>query len=107
MEICRMTIRAAVIPAQPVMGMEWVVIQTVNGSNMDAIREPKDTRFEIQTDRMKIRIESIQAVGAMARKHRLLETGGSDFHGSHRPGIGVGAATIDRESYERLLTAGR
>ena len=42
---------------------------------------------------------------ALARQYRLLETGGSDFHGSHRPGVPVGAATISREMFERVLTA--
>ena len=64
-----MIINPATIPAQPVMGTEPVVIQTVNGSNMEAIREARDTRFESQTERMKAIIEIIHATGAMTRKH--------------------------------------
>lgn len=41
----------------------------------------------------------------LAKRYRLLETGGSDYHGSHRPGVGVGAATISAEMFERVLTA--
>jgi hypothetical protein len=41
----------------------------------------------------------------LAKRHRLLETGGSDYHGSHRPGVGVGAATISAEMFDRVLTA--
>ena len=41
----------------------------------------------------------------LAKQHGLLETGGSDFHGSHRPGVPVGAATISEEMFERVLTA--
>jgi predicted metal-dependent phosphoesterase TrpH len=44
---------------------------------------------------------------AEARKYDLIETGGSDYHGSHRPSVPVGAATISREMFERLLTATR
>ena len=69
MGICRMIINPATIPAQPVMGTEPVVNQTVNGSNMDAIREDRDTRFESQTERMKTIIEMVLATGAMRRKH--------------------------------------
>jgi len=43
----------------------------------------------------------------VARRHRLIETGGSDYHGSHRPGVPIGAATIGREMFERVLTAVR
>lgn len=43
----------------------------------------------------------------LARRYRLLETGGSDYHGSHRPGVPVGAATISPEMFERVLTAAR
>jgi predicted metal-dependent phosphoesterase TrpH len=42
---------------------------------------------------------------AEARKYNLIETGGSDYHGAHRPSVPVGAATISREMFERLLTA--
>jgi hypothetical protein len=42
-----------------------------------------------------------------ARRHGLLETGGSDYHGAHRPGVSVGAATVSLEMYERVLTAAR
>jgi predicted metal-dependent phosphoesterase TrpH len=42
---------------------------------------------------------------AAARKYDLIETGGSDYHGAHRPSVPVGAATISREMFERLLTA--
>jgi predicted metal-dependent phosphoesterase TrpH len=41
----------------------------------------------------------------LARQHGLLETGGSDYHGAHRPGVAVGSATISPEMFERLLTA--
>ena len=64
-----MIINPATIPAPPVMGTEPVVNQTVNGSNMDAIREDRDTRFESQTERMKTIIEMVLATGAMRRKH--------------------------------------
>jgi len=40
-----------------------------------------------------------------AREFGLIETGGSDYHGSHRPGVDVGDATVSAEMFERLLTA--
>lgn len=42
---------------------------------------------------------------AIAKQHNLLETGGSDYHGSHRPGVRVGDATVSAEMFDRLLTA--
>jgi hypothetical protein len=42
---------------------------------------------------------------AQAREYHLLESGGSDFHGSHRPGVEVGSATISPEMFQRILTA--
>ena len=64
-----MIINPATIPAHPVKGTEPVVIQTVNGSNRDAVREAMDTRFVSQTERMKTIIEMVHATGAMTRKH--------------------------------------
>lgn len=42
---------------------------------------------------------------AIAKQYDLLQTGGSDFHGSHRPGVQVGDATVSAEMFDRLLTA--
>lgn len=42
---------------------------------------------------------------AQARKHNLLETGGSDYHGGNRSHVKVGDATVDESDWARLLTA--
>ncbi len=39
--------------------------------------------------------EQRQAMAAMAARHGLVATGGSDFHGSHKPGVEVGTGRGD------------
>jgi predicted metal-dependent phosphoesterase TrpH len=43
----------------------------------------------------------------VARRFDLIQTGGSDYHGAHRPQVPVGAAFATPAMFERLLTARR
>jgi len=40
---------------------------------------------------------------SMARRHRLVPTGGSDFHGSYKPDIAIGVGTGDLEVPDEVL----
>lgn len=40
---------------------------------------------------------------AMAQRHHLLITGGSDFHGSNKPHLSLGCAGINQETFEKLV----
>ena len=72
LDICRRTISREITPAQPDMGTEPVVIHTVNGSNMDAVKEATDTRFVIHRERLKTMIEIVHATGARIRKGKRI-----------------------------------
>lgn len=43
-----------------------------------------------------------QRLGQIARRHGLLVTGGSDFHGASKPDIALGCVALERDRYERL-----
>ncbi|MDD5348291.1 MAG: PHP domain-containing protein [Candidatus Omnitrophica bacterium] len=44
---------------------------------------------------------------ALAKKHRLLVTGGSDFHGEAKPGVKLGSVKVPYELVEKLKQAQR
>jgi predicted metal-dependent phosphoesterase TrpH len=51
---------------------------------------------------------TVQHLASLARKHRLIATGGSDFHGlEHITETPVGGVDIPPECIERLLASGR
>ncbi len=40
----------------------------------------------------------------VAKKHNLLVTGGSDFHGDNKPGIDLGVSWVDEKYFDAILT---
>lgn len=53
---------------------------------------------------------TVNLLNSLAEKYKLLKTGGSDFHGSNKPGIDLGIANkrkIPREFFDRLIEAHR
>jgi len=48
---------------------------------------------------------AITALSKLASQYRLLATGGSDFHGSIKPGQGLGSVYVPWEAVEALLSS--